>query len=305
MSDVIEAVGLTRRYGRLEAVDRLNIRVPAGSIFALIGPNGAGKTTTIKLLMNLIRPSSGVSTVVGVDSRRLRARDFQRIGFVSEKQCVPEWMTPGMLFDWCRPLYPTWDEALCHKLAADLRLPLSARIRTLSRGARMKTALMAALAFRPELVVLDEPFSGLDPLVRDELTRALLELAADRRCSVFVSSHDIEELERLADWIGFIDRGRLIFAEPVSSLLDRFRLVEVIAHDGAAIESPMPADWLMQGAAGRTLRFIDTNHDQAAQTRIASIWPNAHVAVSPLSLREIFVALASQPARDAVAGGAS
>jgi len=305
MPDVIETVGLTRRYGRVEAVDELAIRVPACSIFALIGPNGAGKTTTIKLVMNLIRPSSGFSTVFGIDSRRLRARDFQRIGYVSEKQCLPEWMTPGALLDYCRPLYPTWDEALCRKLAADLRLPLNARIRTLSRGARMKTALTAALAYRPDLVVLDEPFSGLDPLVRDELTRALLELSADWRCSVFVSSHDIEELERLADWIGFIERGRLIVAEPVSSLLNRFRLVEVIGHAGATIEGPMPPEWLMQGAAGRTLRFIDTNHDQAAQKRIASAWPGAHVAVSPLSLRDIFVAVAGQPARDAVAGGSS
>ena len=160
----------------------------------------------------------------------------------------------------------------------------------------MKTALLAALAYRPELVMLDEPFSGLDPLVRDELIRALLDLAAgndDRPVTVFVSSHDIEELERLADWIGFIDRGRLVFAEPVASLLARFRLVDVIARDGVPASSPDTRDWLMQGVAGRTIRFIDTNHAAPdAEQRIASAWPGSEIRASPLSLREIFVALA-------------
>ena len=160
----------------------------------------------------------------------------------------------------------------------------------------MKTALLASLAYRPELVMLDEPFSGLDPLVRDELIRALLDRAAEndgRPVTVFVSSHDIEELERLADWIGFIDRGRLMFAEPVSSLLARFRRVEVIAADGAAPHPASAPDWLPQGAAGRTIQFIDTNHAAAdAGGRIASSWPGAEIRVSPLSLREIFVVLA-------------
>jgi ABC-2 type transport system ATP-binding protein len=133
-------------------------------------------------------------------------------------------MTAGSLLAYCRPFYPSWDDALSRKLQTDLDVPLNTRIRTMSRGMRMKTALLAALAYRPELVVLDEPFSGLDPLVRDELIRALRELAdnSSRPLTVFVSSHDVEELERLANWIGFIDRGRLIVAEPVSSLRTRF-----------------------------------------------------------------------------------
>jgi ABC-2 type transport system ATP-binding protein len=299
----IEAIDLSRRFRRLEAVDALNLQVPAGSIFGLVGPNGAGKTTTIKLLMNLLRPTRGSAVVLGTDSRRLAPRDLQRIGYVSENQRLPGWMTPAQLLAYCRPFYPTWDETLCRRLQTDLNLPLSARLRTLSRGTRMKTALLASLAYRPELVVLDEPFSGLDPLVRDELIRALLELVpavnhvdtgrGARPMTVFVSSHDVEELERLADWIGFIDRGRLVFAEPVSSLLARFRLVEVVARDGVAPRPPNASGWLPQGAAGRTIQFIDTNHAAPdADERIASTWPDADIRVSPLSLREIFVALA-------------
>ena len=306
MPYAIETADLSRRFRHVEAVDGLNLRVPAGSIFGLVGPNGAGKTTTIKLLMNLVRPTRGSATVLGADSRRLGPRDLQRIGYVSENQRLPDWMTPAELLAYCRPFYPTWDDTLCRKLQGDLNVPLNARLRTLSRGTRMKAALLASLAYRPELMLLDEPFSGLDPLVRDELIRALLELAAENDpargspMTVFVSSHDIEELERLADWIGFIDRGRLMFAEPVSSLLARFRLVEVIAPDGVAPHGAHAPDWLPHGAAGRTIQFIDTNHAAPdADRRIASAWPDAEIRISPLSLREIFVALARQTAASA------
>src|SRR5439155_6106589 len=166
-------------------------------------PNGAGKTTTIKLLMNLVRPTRGSARVLDVDSRHLGPRHLQRIGYVSENQRLPEWMTLADLLAYCRPFYPTWDAALCRKLQSDLNVPLNVRLRTMSRGTRMKAALLVSLAYRPELIVLDEPFSGLDPLVRDELGRALRELAAAHQSqpkTIFISSHDVEELERLVDW---------------------------------------------------------------------------------------------------------
>jgi len=297
MSSVIETVDLARRFRGLEAVEALNLQVPAGSIFALVGPNGAGKTTTIKLLMNLVRPTRGRAFVLGADSRRLGPQDFRRIGYVSENQQLPDWMTPDQLLAYVRPFYPTWDEALSRKLQVDLGLTAQAPLRALSRGTRMKAALLASLAYRPELVVLDEPFTGLDPLVRDELIRALLELPGAHPCTVFVSSHDIEEVERLADWIGFIDRGRLLFAEPVSSLLSRFRLIEVIVPDGVTLKSPPDQGWLIQGVAGRTVRFVDTGHGAPdAMSRIMSAYPGAHITALPLSLREIFVALARRSA---------
>ena len=156
----------------------------------------------------------------------------------------------------------------------------------------MKAALLASLAYRPELIVLDEPFTGLDPMVRDELVRALLELPGDRPCTMLVSSHDIGEVERLADWVGFIDSGRLALAEPVESLLKRFRLIEVTVGD-IAPAMPPEARWLLQGAVGRVLRFIDTDHvSPDAEARVAAAFPGADVRDSPLSLREIFVALA-------------
>ena len=293
MSDPIETAGLTRRFGGVCAVDQLDLKIPEQSIFGLVGPNGAGKTTLIKVLMNLLKPTSGVATVLGKDSRHLSTSDFQQIGYVSENQRLPLWMTPADLLAFCRPLYPGWSDTRARTLMNDLNLPDHTPLRSLSRGTRMKAALLSSLAYQPRLIVLDEPFSGLDPLVRDELTRALLGLVAESSCTVLISSHDVEELERLVDWIGFIDGGRLLFAEPVATLLTRFRQIEVIGGDGTP--PVVTGDgWIGHAVAGRTLRFIDTRHDTVgAEERLAAAWPAAEIRVGPMTLREIFVALAS------------
>ena len=300
MTQAIETAGLSRRFRKVEAIEDVSLRVPVGSIFALVGPNGAGKTTTIKVLMNLMRPSRGTATVLGVDSQRLDTATLQRIGYVSENQRLPEHLTPAQLLEFCRPFYPTWDTALAARLQSTLNLPMTGRLRTLSRGTRMKAALLSALAFRPELLVLDEPFSGLDPLVRDELIQALLELAGDRDrpWTVFVSSHDIEEVERLADTVAFLDNGRIVLAEPVAQLLQRFRLVEVIAADDAPLAAASEPGWIQRGVAGRTLRFIDTRHAPESSARITARYPGADVRTHPMTLREIFVALARHSGRE-------
>jgi ABC-2 type transport system ATP-binding protein len=293
MIHAIETSDLTRRFGRLEAVKGLELCIPAGSVFAILGPNGAGKTTTLKLLMNLVRATRGSATVLGVDTRRLGPKEFQRIGYVSENQRLPDWMTPGELFDYCRPFYPTWDETVRRRLESDLTLTSRAPLRALSRGTRMKAALLASLAYRPELVVLDEPFTGLDPVVRDELIRGLLDVSSDRMLTVLISSHDIDDVERLADWIGFMRDGQIEFAEPVSALLERFRLVEVVSADDKPAVLPRHPRWLPQSTAGRTLRFIDTGHNESdAGSRISTAFPGCDVHTSPMPLRDIFVALA-------------
>ena len=223
MPAVIETVDLTRRFGRLDAVEGLNLQVTAGRLFAFVGPNGAGKTTTIKILLNLLRPTSGKAVVLGVDSRRIGPRELTRIGYVSENQDLPDWMTVEQLIRYVRPFYPTWDDGLCGKLRRDLDLTSRLPIRSFYRGMRMKAALLVSLAYRPELVVLDEPFSGLDPLARDELIRALLELTGEHNWTTFISSHDIDEVERLADSIAFINQGRIFVTESVQDLIGKYR----------------------------------------------------------------------------------
>jgi ABC-2 type transport system ATP-binding protein len=294
MQYAIETDKLSRRFGRTEAVRDLTLQVPSASVFALVGPNGAGKTTFIKTMMNLLQPSSGRASVLGVDSRRIGPRVLARIGYVSENQELPEWLTVGGLMAYCRPFYPSWDPAFAAALVKQLDLPVDRPLRHCSRGMKMKAALLVSLAYRPELLVMDEPFAGLDALVREEFSQGILEVTGDRPWTVFVSSHDIDEVERLADWIGIINRGRLELAEPVSSMLSRFRQVEVTFDTDTPVPAQVPASWLLLQAVGRVIRFVDTAFSDAeSPEQIRAALPGARdIQAAPMPLRQIFIALA-------------
>jgi ABC-2 type transport system ATP-binding protein len=293
---VIEIANLSCRYRRSEAVRGITFAVQPGTVFALLGPNGAGKTTTIRAVMNILRPSAGGARVLGVDSRRLGPAELRTIGYVSENQELPQWMTVADLFAYCRPFYPGWDDALCRKLIRDFELSLNVKIGRLSRGMRVKAALVSALAYRPQLLVLDEPFSGLDPVVRDDLVHGVLERAGDEQWTVFISSHDLDEVEKLVDAVGFLDGGRLVLAEPLATLQARFRRIEVtVAESTSAAGVPAAQEWLAVTRAGRVVRFVDTTYAGAeSDARIAARFPDARVDVHPMTLREIFVALVRQ-----------
>jgi ABC-2 type transport system ATP-binding protein len=293
MNNIIETRDLNRRFHKTDAVDVLNLAVPEGSIFAFLGPNGAGKTTTIKLLMNILRPTGGSATVLGTDSTRLGPREFSQIGYVSENQQMPEWMTVGQLIAFCRPMYPGWDTAFCDKLLKQFDLPLDRKLKALSRGMKVKAALLTSLAYRPRLLVLDEPFTGLDPLVRDEFIRGVLELSEERTWTVFISSHDIDEVERLADWVGVINAGRLQLAEAASSLQARFRRIECVLS-ATRLPATLPPSWLVPEMAGHRMMAVESRYQpEASEALLRGVFPDAsQISVSPMSLRDIFLALA-------------
>jgi ABC-2 type transport system ATP-binding protein len=294
MNPIIQTESLCRRYGRTEAVHDLTLSVPEGAVFAFVGPNGAGKTTTIKTVMNILEPSSGRAAVLGTDSRRLGPAEFRQIGYVSENQDLPGWMTISQLLDYCAPFYPSWDGAFAENLRRRLDLPLGRKLKDFSRGMRMKAALLSSLAYRPKLLVLDEPFAGLDALVRDEFIQGILELAEQSQWSVFISSHDIDEVERLADWIGVINEGRLYLAEPVASLVGRFRQVEATFEGDAVLPRPLPEHWLSPEATGHTLRVVDGRAGEpGGEERVRNLLQGtARVELSPMPLKAIFMALA-------------
>jgi len=288
---VVNVTNLTCRYQQVEAVTDVTFAVEPGTVFALVGPNGAGKTTTIRALMNIIRPSAGQARVFGVDSRQLGPRELETIGYVSENQQIPLWMTLAELLAYFRPFYPTWDHALCRKLVDDFSLPLDVRIGRMSRGMRVKAALISSLAYRPRLLVLDEPFSGLDPVVRDDLVHGILERAGEEQWSVLISSHDLEEVERLVDTVAFLDGGRVVLSEPMATLLERFRQVEITLPEAGAVPVA-DASWIGVTTAGRVVRFVDSAYGGAASDeRIAAKFPDARIDAQPMSLRQIFLAL--------------
>ncbi|MEJ6579464.1 MAG: ABC transporter ATP-binding protein [Akkermansiaceae bacterium] len=280
------------------AISTLSMEVPEGKVTAFLGPNGAGKTTAIKLMLGLDTPSEGEITVRGTSSAKLGAKEFESIGYVSENQKLPLWMTVQRYLDFCRPLYPSWDPDLEARLLAQYQLPMKSKLKALSRGQLMKVSLLSNLAFRPKLIVLDEPFSGLDPLVRDELIEGLLELSESESWTVFISSHDIEEIERLADHVAIIKNGILQSSESTDSLLARFRRVIVPIKENAAIPEKISHEWFGIETSGRFLTFThDQWNDEALQNlkgELAEVL-DGEVKAGTLSLRDILVALSKNP----------
>ena len=209
MSAVIETHDLAKQYGQFGALHGVDLSMPAGSVFALVGASGAGKTTTIKIRLNMIAPSRGQATVLGVDTRAITPALLARVGYGSDSQALPARLRVEQFFDYLRPLYPRWDRPLEAQLRQQLRLPPGRRINALSHGMRLKLARAAAMSFRPQLLVLDEPFSGLDALTRDEMIGEFLR--EPREMSILISSHELDEVERLCSHVAFLDEGRLLF----------------------------------------------------------------------------------------------
>jgi len=289
---MIRVNNLWKRFRRHEALRGLTFGVTEGSAFALIGANGAGKTTTIKVLMNIVGPTRGDVNVMGVDSRSISPRELSRIGYVSESQDLPERLTVEQYLDYLRPFYPQWDRELEASTLGLLHLPLRRRIGDLSHGMRMKMALACALPFRPKLLILDEPFSGLDPLVRDEFMESLIQQAGEM--TVLISSHELSEIDHFATHVGFLDEGRLLFSETMAELTERFREVRVTLEQPAAEPDPLPKDWLCVRAVGSVVSFIDTRFSEdALGERIRSLLNGVRsIDAQPMALRSIFTTLA-------------
>jgi ABC-2 type transport system ATP-binding protein len=296
MENVIETSQLTKRFGKNTAVENLNLTVPKGSIFAFLGPNGAGKTTTIKAVMNIIKPTQGTATVFGVDSQKLGPEELEQIGYVSENQEMPEWMTVKQFLNYCRKMYSKWDDKFCENLIEQFNLPLKQKIKSLSRGMKMKAALVSSLAYRPRLLIFDEPFSGLDPLVRDEFVSGILNITEEENWTIFISSHDIDEVERLADWVGIIDKGSLKIVEEAESLQNRFRRIELVLQEPIEIKNNFPENWYLPQQQGRTVHFVDSRYEEhKTEEIIRGMFSNcSDIEVLGMSLREIFVTFAKK-----------
>jgi ABC-2 type transport system ATP-binding protein len=254
MSAIIETQGLSKTYGHFGAVHEVAISVPQGSVFAMMGASGAGKTTIIKILLNLIAPTRGKATVLGVDSRAIGPAVLAQIGYVSENQALPVRLRVEDFFDYLRHCYAEWDRNLEDELRGQLRLPPRRRIGELSHGMRLKMAMACALPFRPKLLVLDEPLSGLDALARDEIIGGFLREAG--KMTILISSHELDEVERFATHVAFLHEGRLLFQGSIAALVEHVRpLFPPLAH-GASERPSLRAMFLgMVRAAGRNAAY--------------------------------------------------
>ncbi len=299
---MIEIRDLTKKYKHHGALRNLSLSVPQGSAFLVVGANGAGKTTMIKILMNLLEATSGTAEILGVDSRKLSPQQLAQIGYVSENQELPGNLRVAEYLAYLRPFYPTWDAQMEAETLRQFRLPGDRKINELSHGMRVKLALTCALSYRPRLLVLDEPFSGLDPLVRDEFMEGLAGYAHEM--TILMSSHELGEAEAFGTDVAFIDEGRLLFQESMELLTARMQEIKVTLDRPASVRLPAPADWVDVRESGNVLTFVHTqfveNDLQAQlQTRIDGV---QRIEVSPMPLRTIFTSL-SRATRKQQEGG--
>jgi ABC-2 type transport system ATP-binding protein len=217
-SNVIEISGLSRKFETKTALDNVSLRIPRGRVFGLVGANGAGKTTLIKHMLGLLKAEAGSVRVFGLDPVASPASVLARIGYLSENRDLPPWMRVDELLRYTQAFYPTWDAAYAEQLRVQFGLAGSAKIKTLSRGETARAGLLIALAFRPELLLLDEPSSGLDPVVRREILEAIIRTVADEGRTVLFSTHLLEEVERVADDIAMMFQGRMVLRGPLEEV---------------------------------------------------------------------------------------
>ncbi len=215
---VIEISGLTRRFGAKTALDAITLTIPRGGVYGLVGANGAGKTTLIKHVLGLLRAEAGSVRVFGRDPVADPVGVLSRVGYLSEENDLPAWMRVDELMRYSRAFYPAWDDRYAEELLRAFALEPSAKIRALSKGQRARAGLLIALAYRPQLVVLDEPSSGLDPLVRRDILGAAVRTIADEGRTVLFSSHLLDEVEQVADHVTMIDRGRILLSAPLAEI---------------------------------------------------------------------------------------
>lgn len=251
MSDpVINISDLTRRFGPRAALSSVTLSLPRGAVYGLVGANGAGKTTLIRHILGLLRPDSGTVRVFGLDPIADPVGVLSRVGYLSEENDLPGWMRVDELIGYSRAFYPGWDDTYAEELRREFELDAAARIRTLSKGQKARAGLLVALAYRPDLLLLDEPSSGLDPIVRRDILGAVMRTIADEGRTVLFSSHLLDEVERVADHVTMINQGEIVLSAALAEIKDSHRAGEhvptldeiFIARVGRSAAAAAPAD---------------------------------------------------------------
>jgi ABC-2 type transport system ATP-binding protein len=285
MKAVIETRDLTKRFGDCYALSGLTMTVPRGHIVGFLGRNGSGKTTTIKILLDMIRPTSGEATVLGEHSGSVTIR--RRIGFLGEDKRLYSYMTVREIIAFTRPFFPTWRVETEARLLADFELPLGRKVSTLSKGMRTKLGLLLNLCRHSELLILDEPSEGLDPVMAEQMLQNLVRQAADGT-TIFFSSHQVAEVEQIADHIIAIEKGRVILQGSLDQLRQSFRRVNLVFDD------PPPPDAFRRDGVdrvivqGRTISIL-ASHNVEEIAALGPLLAAKSVDVQSVGLKELFL----------------
>jgi ABC-2 type transport system ATP-binding protein len=285
MNDLaIETHALHKHYGDIHAVDGLDMHVPRGAVYGFLGRNGAGKTTTIRVLTGLARATGGDMRVLDLDPRTNSVAILARTGLVIEKMLIPS-MTGNDLVRFNRGFFPRWSDTLAAKYAEVLELDMKRKFKKLSTGNRTKLCLLLALAQGAELIILDEPTAGLDPVVTDQLLRVMVEDFANEGRTLFLSSHHLSEVERIAEWVGIIDHGKLLLEGRLDDMRSNFRRVRVV---GEAMPLAAWPDLVSANTGEGTTEYVVRANADAFAVGLQSQGATV-LDVTPLNLSEIFL----------------
>jgi ABC-2 type transport system ATP-binding protein len=286
----IEVQNLCKTFhGKNAAVSGLDFEVPQGSVYGLIGRNGSGKTTTLRLVMGLLKPDAGKAHSLGYELWKAPREVRQRVAYVSQNQRLPGWMNLEDLSRYVGSMYDRWDLQFAKKLTRQWDISWKVPVSRLSLGEQRMVALTLALAARPKVMILDEPAAGLDPVARRELLSALIEVTtSETGCAILISSHHIEDMERLAEWIGVMDRGRMAISDKLETLIERVKRVQVILPEGCP-----PPEWKPSGAysmqiRGSVMTAVLDLESPATLARFQKI-KGARIQLFDLGLEELFL----------------
>jgi ABC-2 type transport system ATP-binding protein len=286
---VIEACDLRKRYGDFEAVHAINFKVTGPQITAFLGRNGAGKSTTIKMLLGMIKPTSGSGKVLGhsIDDPKHSLLIRRQVAYVGEDKGLYGYMTVEQLIRFTRSFYSDWRPDIEQRLLKHYQLPVRRKVKALSKGMRTKLALLLALSRRPSLLILDEPTEGLDPVSIEELLQILTGITADGT-AIFFSSHQLSDVERIADSILMIERGKLVLDISLDQIRESYRRITV-GFDTQAPETEFRIPGVEHvRTSGRQLTVIASRNAEAVVERAQTL-AAVSVEVEPVSLREIFL----------------
>lgn len=287
---IIETADVRKAYGSVQALAGVDLSVPRGSICGLLGRNGAGKTTTIKVLLGMVRPTSGTARVFGLaaDDERASVEIRGRTAFVSEDKDLYAGMTVDELIRFTAPFYPKWRADLASGYLTQLELRADARVDALSRGMRTKLALLIALSTGAELLILDEPTSGLDPAATEQVLKILVKQAGRDGTTVLFSSHQLADVEQIADRIAIVDRGRVVVDGALDEVRARYKRIQLV-FDGDAPDAAFKTRGVVaMRRQGRVLSVLASDGEQGVVAEARALKPKA-VDVLPVTLKEIFL----------------
>lgn len=284
---IVEVTNLSRSFGKTKALDSINFQASRGKVYGLVGANGAGKTTLIKHLLGLLRAKSGSVRILGKDPVRNPEDVLKHIGYLSEERDIPEWMSIDELMRYTNAYHPSWDQSYADELLNTFSLDPSKKITNLSRGMRAQVALISAVAHRPDLLILDEPSSGLDAVVRKDILNAVVRTISEEGRTVIFSSHLLEEVERLSDHVTMIHQGRVVLDSSLE-LINNSHAYSSFRFEEVQNEAPLIANANSISGEGRLWSAIHNETMEEFQATIKKLGGEV-IESRNATLEEVFV----------------